>query len=405
MGNGTGFFRVVEARGNWTLLDPDGHPFQARGINHYCNGAHMPWNLKQRYGSVDVWRRSIRERHRDWGFTFMPTSVGPAVASPEKGGPTSEGNVEWTADEFMQVDYPFTAMLAVPLRYMAAGRDYPDVFSADFRRLVDERCRELVKPLADNPNLVGWHFCHNPPWHDRAPGFDRWLEVCAASPDGLNAWIDLMRETYGNTDNYRDTYGPALDSFKDIRQLSVPVEAYISIDKSLRDRLAYMHRVCEEWYKVFSGTIRQYDTNHLLLGDRNTTHMFHMADWSLRVMADYIDVLSINIMGAARHIREIMGTATPAWSGPILLADTGVSIQREGSPRHGYMCRDIDEFATVYRGLLELCASHPQIIGFAWCGYYDMPMYRHGIVDVATDEPLSDMVDVMAAANAGGWGE
>jgi hypothetical protein len=396
---GDGFYRVGRIDGKWQVLDPDGTPVILAGLNHYCNGKYMPWNLEERYGSREAWRRSVRDRHREWGFTYMPTSVGPAVRPSERGGFMEEGNDEWAAAEYAEMDYPFTAMLEVPRRYMASSRDYPDVFSKDFRDMVDARCREFVRPLADNPHLVGWHLCHNPPWHDRAPGFDNWLEACVGGADGRAVWIDLMRGTYGDPDAYRETYGPAIDSFDEIGEMARPLFSYVSTDRGLRDRLAYMRKICDEWYKVFAGTVRKYDPNHLLLGDRNTTHLFPMAGWSLEVMSSYIDVLSINVMGTPEVILEVMAPATSGWAGPIHLADTGVGVRSEGPSTGGFVCRNADEFARVYAGILDLCESHPQIVGFGWCGYYNIPGRRKGVVDVATDEPIRELVGAMSERN------
>jgi hypothetical protein len=99
----------------------------------------MPVNLEDRYGSKRAWRESVRDRHE-----------------------------EWPPEHFRELDYPFTAPLEVPKQYMA-GEGMMDVFSEEFRERVHARCREFVEPLAEDPNLVGYHFTHNPPWHHANP--------------------------------------------------------------------------------------------------------------------------------------------------------------------------------------------------------------------------------------------
>ena len=317
----------------------------------------------------------------------------------EQGWYTEQDNHEWTAEEFTAMDYPFTAFMEVPRRYMGTGKDYPDVFSSDFRQMVDKRCREFVEPLKDNPNLIGYHFTHNPPWHEKAPGFNQWIEDVVSSPDGMNAWVGLMHRIYGSAELYRKTYGVVIDSFEDIREIRKPLRAYISFNKGDRDKRAFMMRICEEWYKVFTETIRKYDSNHLLFGDRNTTHLFPIADYAIGIMARYVDVLSLNIMGPADVIYEVMEQVTPYWTGPIHLADTGAGINSPTKKKSGFMCRDIDEFDQVYKSHMQAGLSHPQLIGFGWCGYYDS-RERSGIVDVQTDDPLEDRVAVMHKWNA-----
>jgi hypothetical protein len=391
---------VEQLDSKWFLLDPEGQPFHLRGLNHYANGLYMPYNLRKRYGSCEAWRMSVRDRHREWGFTYLPPSVGPAVLPPPQSRHIEEGNHEWTAEEFAEMEYPFTAFLEIPRRYMGSGDEYPDVFSSDFRRMVEKRCREFVAPLKDNPYLIGYHFAHNPPWHDKAPGFEQWIKDVVSRSDGRVAWIDLMRRIYGNLDRYRETYGIVLESFEDIHTVRFPLKSYISAVKGNRDRIAFMRRICEEWYKVFTGTIREYDTNHILLGDRNTTHLFPIADYAMYIMERFVDVLSLNVMGPMDIVYEVLEQVTPHWTGPIHLADTGAGICEVTQKQSGFMCKDLDEFERLYRGHLQAALSHPQLIGFGWCGYYEIPGDRSGVVDVRTDKPLEDRLKVMRKWNS-----
>jgi len=53
------FFRVEKQHDKWFLLDPAGKTFYMRGLNHYGDGTHMPWNLAQTHGTAAVWRKSL----------------------------------------------------------------------------------------------------------------------------------------------------------------------------------------------------------------------------------------------------------------------------------------------------------------------------------------------------------
>ena len=149
-----------------------------RGCNHYSDGSHMPWNLSQRYDNDRVkWMTELRNRHREWGFTFLAPSIGGAAIDPATLGdnPSKAQLVvrvpEWTAEERVRADFPFTPFLGVPKEYMA-GEGMGDVWSDEFLAAVDARCRELVAPLRDNKQLIGYHFSHNPPWNSRARSFE-----------------------------------------------------------------------------------------------------------------------------------------------------------------------------------------------------------------------------------------
>ena len=147
-----GFFRLDHAGGKWRLLDPHGRPIYLRGMNHYGDGSFMPWNLAARYGGVDVWRRSVRDRHREWGFNFLPPSIGPSAVDPatipcaaagSPAGALTRRTPEWPTAHFAELDFPFTFLLEVPRQNMYPGPPYPDVFSAEFREAVE---RGLWRP-------------------------------------------------------------------------------------------------------------------------------------------------------------------------------------------------------------------------------------------------------------------
>ena len=280
----TGFYRVAQVRDKWTFLTPDNKPLYLRGLNHYGDGSYMPLNLKGRYGTVEAWRKSVRDRHAQWGFNFLPPSIGPSEPTDEVkppihnkfGGTQWQVDIrrtpEWPAEHFAELDYPFTAFLEVPRQYMA-GLHLPDVFSKDFREMVDKRCREFVAPLKDNPNLIGYHYCQNPPWNPGIESFNFWLASITNSQDGKRAWADLMRRTYGSIEHWRDTYGLPLNRSTKLPSMQFPLRAYVNDAEGEKDKLAFMARVCEEYYKVYHDTIRKYDENHLILGDRNTLHL------------------------------------------------------------------------------------------------------------------------------------
>ncbi len=406
-----GFFCVALYGDKWTFVTPDNRPLYLRGLNHYGDGSFMPLNLKEKYGTIAAWRKSVRDRHIEWGFNYLPPSVGPSeptndVKPPvhnEFGGVKWQVDIrrtpEWPAEHFADLDYPFTAFLEVPRQYMA-GLNLPDVFSREFREMVDKRCREFVQPLRDNPNLIGYHYCQNPPWNPGIESFDFWLASITRGQDGKQAWTDLMRRTYGTIERWRDTYGLPFESFEEVANMQFPLRAYVNDAEGEKDKLAFMARVCEEYYKVYSDTIRKYDENHLILGDRNTLHLHSLPSYAIYRMRPYIDVLSVNVMGPASTQFSVLQQVTRHWDGPILLGDTGAGVLHLDWPKSTYMCEDWDEFDELYQSYMTSGIHHPQLVGFAWCGYYETPTSRSGLVDSRNDEPLSEMLSIMRRWNA-----
>ena len=59
------FFSVKQINNKWHIIDPDGKIFHMRGMLHFGDGTHMPWNLPEKYGSVENWRKSVKQQHID----------------------------------------------------------------------------------------------------------------------------------------------------------------------------------------------------------------------------------------------------------------------------------------------------------------------------------------------------
>lgn len=410
-----GFFSVACPKDKWLLLDPRGRPVFLRGANHYGDGTCMPWNLKARHGSREAWRRELRDRHRQWGFNYLAPSIGPSAVDPAVAAEDGSGRKvlgrrtpEWPAAHFAELDFPFAFLLEVPRQNMHPGPAYPDVFSSEFRQAVEQRCREQAAPLRDNPNLVGYHFCHNPPWHASLPGFGQWVrDSLRPGSAGRREWIRLMHRVYGSVERWRATYGLPIRSWDDIEGLADPLRGYVSHGRMLEDQAAFMERICEQWHRVYVESIRRHDPNHLILGDRNTLHLQPLPAYAVGIMRRWLDVLSVNVMGPPDTAYGVLEQATRHWDGPVLLADTGASPPREGGAASGYATRDAAEYEAIWRGLMEMGLQHPQIVGFGWCGYYDTPAPspRSGLVDCRTDEPIAERVAVAAKWNAWMEGE
>ena len=404
------FFSVKQINNKWHIIDPDGKIFHMRGMLHFGDGTHMPWNLEEKYGSVENWRKSVKQQHIDMGFTFLPPSIGPSAIEPATLGdkPKTLQNLitrtpEWPAEHYAELNYPFTAFLEVPKQYMA-GNDLPDVWGDEFINTVDKRCREFVAPLKNNRNLIGYHFTQNPPWNMNAQSADLWIKQCVKpGTAGMKEWIKLMKQIYCNIERWRQTYGTPIKTWDDIENMTDALRGYVFGNQLRKDKEAFLMRICEQWYKVYHDAIRKYDPNHLILGDRNTLHLQDAPrPWALFVMSKYIDVLSVNVMGKPSIVYGVLEEATRNWNGPIFLSDTGAGIYNSEPPKSTFQAKDLAEFEEVYSGLVQMSIEHPQIVGFGWCGYYETPHPggRAGLIDVATDEPLPELLPVITKWNS-----
>ncbi len=400
------FFRVKKIDGKWHVLSPEGNKFYLRGLNHYGDGTGMPWVLKEKFKTKKAWRESIRNRVKNWGFNYLPPSIGPTALDPKRKDLKNKNRPvirtkEWLPQHYAELQYPFTIFLEYPKQYMA-GTGMPDVFSKEFEKQVDARTREVCGALKDNKYLIGYHFCHNPPWHPRTKSFDQWIDdATKPGTEGRKAWVRLMRQIYGSLDRWRRTYGIPVQSWEEIESLDRPLRGFVNVRRHLRDREAFMARICERWYKVYHDAIRRYDKNHLILGDRNTLHLQPLPEYAIRIMSQYIDVLSVNVMGPPDVVYEVLEDVTRYWDGPIHLADTGAGIYSGSPAKSAFTSKDLEEFEKVYAGMMTMGVEHPQIIGFGWCGFYETPHPggRSGIVDVKTGQPLPRRLEIIKKWN------
>jgi agarase len=97
----TGFFRTEQVNGVWWFVDPDGHLFISKGVNHvsfggdYCPAlGYSPYNrnVQAKYGSEEKWAEATAKRLREWDFNTIGAwssaslfQLMPYTAHPEHG--------------------------------------------------------------------------------------------------------------------------------------------------------------------------------------------------------------------------------------------------------------------------------------------------------------------------------
>ncbi len=403
------FYTLKQTGGYWAVRDPEGTPVYITAMNHVGDATIYPFDFDQKYSSKEEWIHQVRENLRAWGFTYL----GPTIAghSPKREQPTSVADrglvvvtPEWPVEDFETLDYPFTLLLEFPgFHEMKPREQYPDVFSEEFRRALDAHLRPTCEALRDNPNLIGYHLAHNSPWSHIHLGVDadfgEWIRQIVGQPGSpaRQKWIEVMRRLYGTTERYKEIYYP-IESFDEIDDLPDPLRGIGSAEVVRQDQIAFIREVAREWYRLFHDTIRRYDPNHLILGDRLTIHRQVLPVYVLDAMYPYVDALSINMMGSAeqmmRNLREIL----IHWDKPILAADVGARAY-DGRIKSGALLEDDEAVGQFYWEHVRLGVAHPLLIGIAWCGYWETTAHHSGIVDCRTEEVNQTILNAMIDAN------
>jgi hypothetical protein len=251
--------------------------------------------------------------------------------------------------------------------------------------------------------LIGYHFTHNPPWSYLNLSWrdlTTWVNPIVNVPNSpaRRKWVELMRRLYGTIDRYKLVYLP-LRNWEELLTVDRPMHGVSSFPTVRQDQIAFIREVGKEWYRVWHESIRRYDPNHIIFGDRNSIHFTLLPTYILDVMYPYVDALCVNMMGTAeqmmRNLREIL----MYWDKPIFPADTGLRAWDGRTEKSGGKVASFEAVGEGYWDHLRLGAAHPQIIGIAWCSYWETTVHHSGVRDAATGEVNRAIVDRMRAAN------
>ena len=165
-------------------------------------------------------------------FNYLPSSIGPSEISTEAQAPNrrADGKTgmnapchrtpEWTAQGFRRSGYALHGNGGFIRNNIWLGQNMPDVFSAEFQEEVDAACQKLCEPLKGNKNLIGYFFCHNPPWHPQGDAFFDWVhQIVDNGNEAKRVWAKLMHRIYGTVERWQETYGVPIKSFDEVSRL------------------------------------------------------------------------------------------------------------------------------------------------------------------------------------------
>jgi len=210
---GMGFFRTTQRDGIWWLVDPDGHPFLSKGVNHVSfHGDHCPAlgyspyhrNVQAKYGSEEKWAEATAKRLRAWNFNTIGA---------------------WSSASLFRL-MPYTLILNLGAR---AGADwlkgtFPDVFAPKFRQTLDDIAAKECAPRKDDPLLVGY-FTDNelrwgPDWRSPRHLLDDYLLSLPPDAPGKKALVDFFRKRYLRIEGFNKAWGLNLPDWDALTKLT-----------------------------------------------------------------------------------------------------------------------------------------------------------------------------------------
>jgi catechol 2,3-dioxygenase-like lactoylglutathione lyase family enzyme len=389
----TGFFRTEQIDGRWVFIDPHGHPFYSSGMDlvGYRQGsfattvtgreslfAELPppgpaWltpgrnvsfyvaNIMERHGQDwdKVWSSRIIARLRSWGFNTIANWSDREVAIGS-GMPYVLPLSGWTTQKM----FPFPW-------------DFPDVFSDEFARNVDEAARRQCAPLKDDPNLIGWFIGNEPHWARDFGSLQPWPEMLLADPEPSATQAELRR-----------------------RIAARPADA-----QRIKDQ--FIFECGRKYFETIAAAIRRHDPNHLNLGIRFAGRP--LDEW-IR-LSSIFDTFSINIYAADfRPSPEQVARFTKLTGRPVLIGEFTACAPGRGLQGLFYWVHKVKDHAergVAYSYYVENAAADPNIIGSHWFQMVDdLPTGRpsdlerlnYGFLNVI-DLPYPGLVDAARATH------
>lgn len=381
----TGFFRLEKAD-RWWLVTPEGNAFLSFGVNHI----HGPGMLKRRenrdhwikaFGLQDNadesdflshWKRKVREDTETFGFNTLGCHS-PAM-------PFGPGFMPYVqTHRFVDICHYMTP----------TAKDFLDVFSMDFVRRCDEKARDIAGRLKGDPFLIGYSLTDCPIFTelDAAPrdanvygkpriGLPTWPRVLRnLGPDdpGKQAYVDCMRGIYSNdVRRFNRVYRTEFSSFASLCDATRwRVAADPENIAETRDNRVFLDRVVDRYYTVAVDSVRKYDSNHLVFGDKLNGNT-DTPDSIVALAAKHMDLIFYQTYG----YYEMQKAALDRWSAisrkPLFNGDSCYAVPTEMMPDpFGPHCADQKERALRSMEFARNAFSRRDFVGWNWCGWMD----------------------------------
>ncbi len=323
-----GWYSLAEGKIGQIIKDPGGRPFFSIGFNHIDpvpirrNEFLHIWNNSFK-NSMESWLESVHKDLLSWGFN----SVGWVQEVVVRKETMRRHSRNFTFEEYQWLDMPYCHMLPFSdFHQWEVETRNPDFFSPEFEEWCDYVAREHCTRMANDPKLIGYFYIDCP------------------------TWIHIMFKN------------PVKGAIMDPEEYKTP-----SGKKKL-------YKIAEQYYKVTHDSIRRYDKNHLIFGDRYEANR-PIASEVIEAALPYVDILSFQHFNQPETIVTNLRNWHEQTGKPTLLADFGHNENIEGSE---YRRHNTEKYIQT----IELLRKEPSCIGLHLCGAYISNRARkRGVID------------------------
>lgn len=452
----TGYFSKAKINGKWSLVDPEGYPYFATGLDiirlgdaatmtgydltsQYDNstrhvklaeranmfewlpeykdrlGKHfgyMPYthsgaldkgesfnfqraNLERKYGSnySKKWLDITVERMINWGFTSLGNWTDPKLYDNNK--------VPYFANGWIRGDF----------KTVSSGQDFwgalPDVFDPAFAVSAEMTAKQVAKEVKDSPWCVGVFI-------DNEKSFGRpdnkaslyGIVLNTLRRDGAEVptkahFTKMMRAKYASINALNKAWNKNIENWK---AFDIGIDSSLTTPEQEVDYGSLLAAYADKYFGTVNTVLKKYMPNHLYLGAR-------FPDWGMpievvKASAKHVDVISFNAYkeGLIKKKWDFMLEIDM----PAIIGEFHMGAMDRGMFHPGIIvASDQDDRAKMFKDYLYSVIDHPNFVGAHYFQYADGPItgraydgenYNIGFISV-TDTPYKEMVKAAREIN------
>ena len=381
----------------YSFITPLGKPFWSLGVCCTDRGtdtakydsANPSYSSEKLFANKNAWVHDTLGKLKKWNFNSLGGWSDHATISPIAG-----------SDRI-----PYFLVLHLGAYDMAP---WHDLFAPQMRDAVDKAARDQIEKVAKDTMLVGYFSDNELGWWDDTLLASYW-KMPVGSP-GKSRLLSVFRRHYANDISRIKldwiTTAKSFDEFA--AESSVKVRTGGNAGQMLN---AWTFEMGSFYYKLMHDTIRKYDRNHLILGDRYCQYFTLPI---VKAAAPYVDVISTNFGsewndGQPSHF--FLDTLHRASGKPVVITEFYMCAMenRSGNKNSsgGFpIVQTQFQRANSFKRYVTTVASLPYVVGAHWFQFYDEPMkgrgdgenYNMGLVDTA-GVPYEELTSAAASLN------
>lgn len=175
--------------------------------------------------------------------------------------------------------------------------------------------------------------------------------------------------------------------------------------------IAFLSEITEEWIKTITASVKQYDKEGLIFGDKLNLEVW--PDYYYTIIQKYIDVINIQFYGSLTDSKkQLLNNIYNKTNKPILIGDHAITMKSpnqegvKGQYDEGCNLSSRKEVGEATALFIEQLMKMPFIVGWHICGYEEgwkgLPNYwqsrQCGLKD-PFDIPYMETISPITEAN------